>query len=108
MQKFVSGLMACALMAGAAPQLAFADQVPASEAKLATPLAAPRKVIIDARTWRCSGDVCKGAEQGTIQPSRRECGKLVKEVGPIVSYADDKRELSADDLTACNAAAQKG
>ena len=106
MQKLVFGLLAAGMMSGALPQLAFADQVPPSEAKLATAVSEPRRVVIDGRTWRCSGDVCKAGEQGTDQPPKRECGKLAKEVGQILNYTNGKKDLSADDLAACNAAAK--
>lgn len=107
MQKLIIGMLAAGLMSGALPQLAYADQVDPAEAKLAKAVSEPRKVTIDGRTWRCNGDVCKGGEFGTDQPPKRECGKLAKEVGPILSYLNGKRELSADDLASCNAAAAK-
>jgi hypothetical protein len=90
------------MMAAAVPQLAFADQVPSAEAKLATPVSEPKKVTIDSRIWRCEGDTCKGAEQGNTQPAKRECAKVAKVLGPLTAYKDGKRDLSEADLAACN------
>ena len=104
MQRVLFGLVAAAMMAAAVPQLALADQVPSAEAKLATPVSAPKKVTIDSRIWRCEGDTCKGAEQGMTQPAKRECVKVAKVLGPIVSYKDGKTDFSEADVAACNAA----
>jgi hypothetical protein len=102
MSKFIFGLVAAAMLAGAAPQFAFADQVPSAEAKLATPVSEPKKVTIDSRIWRCEGDTCKGAEQGITQPAKRECAKVAKVLGPLVGYKDGKKDFSEADLAACN------
>jgi hypothetical protein len=104
MMRVVLGLVAAGMLAAALPQLAFADQVPPAEAKLATPAAEPRKVTIDGRIWRCEGDLCKGAEQGNTQPAKRECAKVAKVLGPIVAYKDGKKDLAEADVAACNAA----
>jgi len=104
MQRVLFGMLAAGLMSVAVPQFAFADQIDPAVAKLATPLPAAKKVNIDGREWRCSGDVCKGGTQGTDQPARRECGKLAKQVGEIVSYTDGRKDISDTDLATCNAA----
>ena len=104
MQRVLFGLAAAAMLTVAVPQFAFADQVPAAEVKLATPVSTPKKVTIDSRIWRCEGDTCKGAEQGVTQPAKRECAKVVKVLGPIVSYKDGDRNFSDADVAACNAA----
>jgi len=36
--------------------------------------------------------------------ARRECGKLAKQVGEIVSYTDGRKDISDADLATCNAA----
>ena len=106
MQRVLFGLAAAAMLTVAVPQFAFADQVPAAEVKLATPVSTPKKVTIDSRIWRCEGDTCKGAEQGITQPAKRECAKVVKVLGPLVAYKDGKKDLAEPDLAACNAAAK--
>ena len=95
-------MLAAGLLSMAVPQLAFADQVDPAQAKLAAPLSAAKKVNIDGRDWRCEADVCKGGTQGTDQPARRECGKLAKQVGTILSYQDGRKDISAKDLATCN------
>jgi hypothetical protein len=107
MKRLLIAMTAAGLMAGAVPQLAWADLIPPAEAKLAAPLAQARKVVIDARTWRCEADVCKAGEQGTDQPAQRECGKLAKAVGEIASYTSGTRTIPEDQLAACNANARK-
>jgi hypothetical protein len=107
MKNAVFALMAAGLMAGAVPQLAWADLIPPAQAKLATPVAQAKKVVIDGRIWRCEADTCKAGEQGTDQPAQRECGKLAKSVGEIAAYTSGTRTLPEDQLAACNAAAKK-
>lgn len=75
------------------------------EAKLAAPLSEPKKLIIDGRLWRCKEDVCLGQEQGDSQSIKRECARVVKAVGPLVAYRNGQRELSAEDVAACNGGA---
>lgn len=104
MQRVIFGLMAAALLASSVP--AFADQVEPAVAKLAAPVASPNKVTVDARVWRCEADVCKGAEQGNDQPAKRECAKVAKVLGPVVAYRSGKKDFSAEDVAACNAAAK--
>jgi hypothetical protein len=107
MKRVVFALTAACLMAGAAPQLAWADLILPAQAKLAAPVTEARKVVIDGRIWRCEADTCKAGEQGTDQPAQRECGKLAKSVGQIVSYTSGTRTIPEDQLAACNAAAKK-
>lgn len=106
MQKFALAALAAAIMTAVAPQLAFADQVDPAQAKLAVPLAQSKKVTIDGRDWRCEADTCKAGTQGTDQPAKRECGKLAKAVGQIASYQHGSKDLTADELATCNAAAK--
>ena len=107
MKRVAFGILAAGMLALASPQLAWADQVPPAEVKLAAPAKEPMKVTIDGRIWRCQDDVCKGAEQGNTQPAKRECAKVAKVLGPLVAYKDGKKDLPEADLAACNAAVAK-
>ena len=72
-------------------------------AKLATPLAAPAKKVVNGVVWNCTGDTCTGAVDGA-RPLNT-CTRVVKAFGPVTSFATPKGELSADDVQSCNAAA---
>lgn len=100
MRELVFGFFALSLMGGSA---ALAADSKGAEAKLAAPLAAPVRVIVDGRLWSCEGDVCKGSGQGASQPLRRECARVAKVVGPVAAYRNGERSLDAAGLAACNA-----
>lgn len=104
MQKLVMGLMAASILALAAPAVVQAQgKAPKIEAKLAAPVAEPRKVIIDGQIWRCNADVCTSAGGGQDQSVKRECTRAVKVLGQVVAYRRGATELAQEEIAACNA-----
>ena len=90
-----ASLAGLSIPAGAAPAGAYA-------AVLATPVAAPRREILDGAIWRCEGDRCTAPADGARAQSI--CIKVARKFGPVSSFATPQGPLSAEQLTRCNAA----
>jgi len=90
---------ALALSAGLFAGTALAADV---RVKLAAPVAAPVKVIVDGRLWSCAADVCVGSGQGKSQPLKRECARVAKAIGPVVEFSRASAALDAKGVAACN------
>lgn len=66
-------------------------------------LAAPTEetsIIAAGIAWRCAGTVCV-AGKSSSRPAI-VCRKLVREVGPLASFATKGELMSADKLASCN------
>ena len=70
---------------------------------LASALDAPRREIVDGAMWRCAGERCTAPADG--ERPLALCGKVAKKFGPVAAFAGPQGEMSADDLTRCNAGA---
>jgi hypothetical protein len=77
------------------------------EAKLASPVAAPRAETISGAAWRCDGDTCVGAadRKSNLDGIVRECRKVVAVLGPVAAYKSGARVADQGQLRACNTAA---
>lgn len=105
MQKLIAGLMAATIAAVWAPHLAQAQPARAkAEARLASPVTEPKKVVFDARVWSCAADLCVADGGGYDQPVKRECARATKALGPVVSYRRGDRNLDEAELADCNKA----
>ncbi len=71
-------------------------------AVLVTPLAAPRREIVDGAIWRCEGERCTAPADGAR--AQAVCIKIARKFGPIASFATPQGALSAEQLTRCNGA----
>ena len=71
-------------------------------AVLVTPLAAPRREIVDGTVWRCDGDRCSAPADGAR--AQTVCAKVARKFGPVTSFATPQSALSAEQLTRCNGA----
>lgn len=100
MKMVKHGVFALALLGLADP----AGSAERAEARLASPMAEGRQVIVDGRLWSCAGDRCVAGSQGRSQPISRECLRVAKIVGPIIEYRQGDRTLSAAGVAACNRA----
>lgn len=69
-------------------------------ASLASPLASPKREIVDGVLWRCEGDRCVGAVDGS-RPVR-VCGRVANKFGEIARYTSPEGELAAEELARCN------
>ncbi|EGD60033.1 hypothetical protein Y88_1907 [Novosphingobium nitrogenifigens DSM 19370] len=67
---------------------------------LATPLTAPKDVILGDTLWHCAGTSCSAGQD----PSRPAivCARLSRAVGAISRFATPAGDLPADDLAKCN------
>jgi hypothetical protein len=97
-----SGALALTLSGAAAAQEAFHGQ-----AKLATPVSAPTKTVVNGVTWSCEGAACTGeaARYSTLDNPVRGCKRVAAELGPLTAFTARGRELTGGDLKACNSAA---
>ncbi|MFN3559414.1 MAG: CC_3452 family protein [Brevundimonas sp.] len=93
-------LVAAALLV-AAPAFA---QAPVTSAVLTDAAKAPAsRTIIDGANWRCEGATCT-ASGGANQPATRACRRVVARFGTVSAFTYKGTTLSAEELTACNAA----
>ncbi|WP_420478482.1 CC_3452 family protein [Brevundimonas sp. FT23028] len=93
-------LVAAALLV-AAPAFA---QSAATSAVLTDAAKAPAgRTIIDGATWRCVGATCT-ASGGANQTALRACRRVVARFGTVSAFTYKGTELTAEQLTACNAA----
>lgn len=94
----VGASIACALAAftpaQAAPRTAY------YQATLASPLAEPRKEILEGVVWNCAGGSCAGTQSGSRAVI--VCGRLAHRVGEIAGFTAGGDALGADELAACN------
>lgn len=97
-----AGALALAVGGAAAAQEAFHGQ-----AKLATPVAAPTKTVVNGVTWSCEGDACTGeaAHFSTLDNPVRGCKRVAEALGPLAAFSARGRDLVGGDLKACNTAA---
>ncbi len=68
---------------------------------LQTPIAGPRSEIIRGIMWKCAGDACTASRD--VSRPVFVCSRLVKKIGPVASFRTPDGDLSAEDLTRCNA-----
>ena len=89
-----SALTAAAFLALGAP--AFANTVaPVDEGQ----------VVAIGTVWLCEGTVCKG-DLDRKKASVRDCKKIAKKAGEIISYGNSNSKLEADDIEACKKSAR--
>ena len=68
---------------------------------LQTPVSGARSEIIRGVLWKCEGEVCTAARD--VSRPVNVCARLVKKIGPVASFRTPDGDLSAGDLTKCNA-----
>ncbi|MDB5670651.1 MAG: putative secreted protein [Alphaproteobacteria bacterium] len=97
-----AALIAPLLLAFAAPVAAAGVPIQ-YRAELAAPAVAERIVVRDT-VWHCEGGTCVGPKSNSIPAVL--CAALVRETGPVRSFAVDGRPLPAEQLEKCNARAR--
>jgi hypothetical protein len=93
----VRGLFAAAALFG------LVGTASAAELVLKTAVAKPTTTAIDGRIWSCEADKCVAAGQGDPQPLKRECRRVVAELGPVKTYKSENGALDETAAAACNA-----
>lgn len=87
------GLTAFAGTAQAAPRSgAFAS--------LVTPLLQPKQEIVSGVLWKCDGERCAAASDGS-RPLL-VCQRVAKAFGQVARFSTPAGELSSDDISRCN------
>jgi hypothetical protein len=69
-------------------------------ANLASPLAEPKKEILEGVVWSCAGDSCAGTRSGSRPVI--VCGRLAHHIGEVTSFSAAGDALDADEIAACN------
>ena len=107
MKQTAGGLIALAL-AGGLGTAALAGPSRRAEAVLAASSEREARQIIDGRSWRCLGTGCRGAAftAPKSQPILHECRAVAARFGALALYRSGRRELTAEQLAQCNAAAK--
>lgn len=54
--------------------------------------------------WTCEGEICRARPNHAVSVSA--CRALAREVGPVASYGTDERQLTEEQLAACNSSAR--
>jgi len=100
---------AAGALALAASSAAFAQATFHGQVKLAAPVAAPTKTVVNGVTWACEGDTCAGeaAHYSTLDNPMRACKRVAGALGALAAYNAGGRELAGGDLKVCNTAAAK-
>ncbi len=95
-------------LTAAATALAFAGTAFAGTAFTATlesPMPKAEKIVAAKALWSCADTICKAElDRKTVRVST--CKKVVKEVGKVSEFSNEKESLSAEDLARCNAVAK--
>lgn len=74
-------------------------------AKLETPMPKAEKIVAAKALWNCSENTCLATlDRKTVKVST--CKKVVKEVGKLAEFSNDRESLSEADLERCNAVAK--
>ena len=97
-----SGALALTVCGAAAAQEAFRG-----EAKLAAPVTAPTKTVVNGVTWSCEADACTGeaAHYASLDNPVRGCKRVAEALGPLTAFSARSRAVTGGDLKACNTAA---
>lgn len=69
-------------------------------AELASPLAEPRREILNGVIWSCSDNSCTGTKGGSR--AELECARLAQKVGHISAFAKGDAALDESALARCN------
>jgi hypothetical protein len=72
-------------------------------AKLQSP-ASEDRIVARSTVWSCEGDTCVARPDHAASVSA--CRAFVREAGPVVAYGPAERQLTAEQLAACNASAR--
>ncbi|MBV1690976.1 hypothetical protein KRR38_25680 [Novosphingobium sp. G106] len=93
LSAFALGLAAFAGTAQAAPRSgAFAS--------LVTPLLQPKQEIVSGVLWKCDGEHCAAASDGS-RPLL-VCQRVAKAFGQVARFSTPAGELSSEDISRCN------
>ena len=65
------------------------------------------KPVAGGAVFDCLGDVCAARSPTTDTTGLRACKELVRQVGSVSAFGPSSKQLSADQLAACNASARK-
>lgn len=95
----LAGALGAAFLFGG---VAFAGDL--STARLQGPAAA-QQIVARSTVWTCEGDTCRARPNHAVSVSA--CRAFVREAGPVAAYGTEQRQLTAEQLTACNAAARQ-
>ena len=79
---------------------AFADGSSAT-ATLASAMTRPTQIVAGGAVWTCDGSACRGPASADRTLSVSACQSLVRQAGPVTTYAVDRHALSAGDLARC-------
>lgn len=81
-------------------------QSAATSLTLADAARAPaRATILDGATWTCDDTGACTATGGRNQPAERACRRVVARLGAVSAFSWKGEDLTAEQLTACNAVA---
>jgi hypothetical protein len=72
-------------------------------AKLQAPTSEDR-IVARSTVWNCQGDTCVARPDHAASVSA--CRAFVREAGAVVAYGPAERQLTAEQLAACNASAR--
>lgn len=64
-----------------------------------------QQIVARSTVWTCEGDTCRARPNHAVSVSA--CRAFVREAGPVTAYGTERRQLTAEQLTACNAAARQ-
>jgi hypothetical protein len=102
--KFQSLTAACVALV----TLSFAGAALADDSvtvKLQAPVAAKAKFIAGGAVFTCEADTCFAPVATSQTFAASTCKVVAKNAGAVTSYSNPRKSLDADQISACNAAA---
>jgi hypothetical protein len=88
-------------LSAASPSPLFAAAPASYSATMAKTTDTPRSDIVEGTMWRCTTDICTGADEG--QRPSYICRQVMRKFGPVARFSSSKGELTAAELAKCNA-----
>lgn len=100
LRKSLLALPAAALALGAVGVPAHAAPRASYVATLAAPLSEPRQDVLDGALWKCVGDRCSAAAEGS-RPVL-VCGRVARKFGEVARFTAPEGDLAPEALARCN------
>jgi hypothetical protein len=100
LRKPLLALPAAVLALGAVGTPAHAAPRAGYVVTLAAPLAEPRQDVLDGALWKCAGDRCSAAAEGS-RPVL-VCGRVARKFGEVARFTAPDGDLAPEALERCN------
>lgn len=98
--RSLSALALAGAVMALSPAQALAGNGAGYSVTLAAPLSAPKQAIINEALWKCAGDTCVAAGNGS-RPVL-VCQQVARKFGEVAAFTAAGSALASEDLAKCN------